>query len=267
MVYHANATGYHKQAKGDTSYNHKLEGGNRDRVGRELYSMEDYFAGRGGYVAVAIDATPAMARQFPYGTKIKIQFSDETRAALAKRYGVPVERIDSIEFRLVDTGSAFTNRGTGRLDICSGYSNRTDSAVTGRIQWEVIGGPDASGLRQFSGGTQGGGSRLTVSGDSKRTVFSMDTLITFGRFLFQQSDPKPEDPKPAAKAKESDPQNLETTKLRVSGTDVPRIDAVRKDNGREKAPKSTSAGVPEASHAPKRKTLEDVLLEQAAVKR
>ncbi len=85
-----------------------MEGGYTDRRGNKLNTLQDYLAGKAPFVSVAMDKN----MKIPYGTKLRI-------AELEKKYGRP------IEFRVVDTGGAFTGRGTGRIDICTG--GRRDS--------------------------------------------------------------------------------------------------------------------------------------------
>jgi 3D (Asp-Asp-Asp) domain-containing protein len=94
ISFRARATGYYPDSS-------PLEGGFRDRRGRPLATLQDYLAGRAPYVAVAMDA-----RALPYGTRLVLPAFD-------LRYARPVE------FRVVDTGSAFKGRGLARLDICT----------------------------------------------------------------------------------------------------------------------------------------------------
>lgn len=98
------------QSRGSGYYPHnsRMEGGYVDRRGNRLYTLQDYLAGRAPYVSVAMDKN----LRIPYGTKLRI-------AELEKKYGRP------IEFRVVDTGGAFTNRGFSRIDICT--ASRRDS--------------------------------------------------------------------------------------------------------------------------------------------
>ena len=92
--FNSRGTGYFPDAS-------PMEGGFVDRVGKPLHTLQDYLAGRAGYVSVAMDSTA-----FPYGTKLRIP-------ELEAKYGRP------IEFRVVDTGGAFRGRGTSRIDICT----------------------------------------------------------------------------------------------------------------------------------------------------
>jgi len=86
-----------------TSYfpsNSGVEGGFKDRGGLRLYTLQQYLRGKAPYVSVAMDATI-----LPYGTRISIP-------EMNQMYG------REIEFRVVDTGSAFRGRAMGRIDIC-----------------------------------------------------------------------------------------------------------------------------------------------------
>ncbi len=85
-----------------------MEGGYVDRRGKKLNTLQDYLAGRAPYVSVAMDKN----MKIPYGKKLRIP-------ELEKKYGRP------IEFRVVDTGGAFTGKGTSRIDICT--ASRRDS--------------------------------------------------------------------------------------------------------------------------------------------
>lgn len=77
-----------------------MEGGFKDRMGKPLCTLQDYLKKKADYVSVAMDI-PA----FKYGTKLCIP-------ELEEYYGQP------IEFRVVDTGSAFRGKKRTRLDIC-----------------------------------------------------------------------------------------------------------------------------------------------------
>ena len=93
-----------------------MEGGSKDRLGKELVTLQDYLAGKGGYVSVAMDT-----KSFPYGTELCIP-------EMEKKYG------RQIVFRVVDTGSAFTGQGTSRIDICT--ANQTaaqDGTINGGL--------------------------------------------------------------------------------------------------------------------------------------
>lgn len=77
-----------------------LQGGFVDRKGEPLYTLQQYLAGNAPYVSVAMDVNA-----FPYGTELSIP---EIEAYYKMQ----------IVFRVVDTGGAFKNKGTTRIDIC-----------------------------------------------------------------------------------------------------------------------------------------------------
>jgi 3D (Asp-Asp-Asp) domain-containing protein len=81
-----------------------MEGGPMDRCSRPLGTLEKYLAGKASYVGVAMDTYA-----FPYGTRIRIPEIEKRHNG--GRY---------IDFRVVDTGSAFIGKGKGRMDICVG---------------------------------------------------------------------------------------------------------------------------------------------------
>lgn len=93
-VFRTRATGYYPAAD-------RMEGGHVDRRGKKLRTLQDFVDGRATYVSVAMDS-----RALPYGRAICIP-------ALNESYG------KAIDFRVVDTGGAFKNKGTTRLDICT----------------------------------------------------------------------------------------------------------------------------------------------------
>lgn len=77
-----------------------IEGGDLDRHGNPLHTLQDFLEGNSPYVSAAGDP-----EAFPYGAKVRC-------IELEEQYG----RI--IPIRVVDTGSEFTGKGHGRLDIC-----------------------------------------------------------------------------------------------------------------------------------------------------
>lgn len=92
--YRSRGTGYYPHPS-------RLEGGYVDRRGARLNTLQDFLAGRAPFVSVAMDKSV-----FSYGTKLRIP-------ELERKYG------RQIEFRVVDTGGAFRNKGTSRIDICT----------------------------------------------------------------------------------------------------------------------------------------------------
>jgi peptidoglycan hydrolase-like protein with peptidoglycan-binding domain len=107
--YQARGTGYYPA-------NTRLEGGFLDRKGKPLNTLQDYLAGKAPYVSVAMDS-----KAFPYGTRLRIP-------ELEKKYG------RSIDFRVVDTGGAFRNKGTSRIDICTANEKASlDPTINGKL--------------------------------------------------------------------------------------------------------------------------------------
>ncbi len=100
-TYQSRGTGYYPDAS-------LLEGGFKDRRGKPLQTLQDFLKGQADYVSVAMDKN----LEIPYGTMVTIT---EIEASYKK----------PIEFRVVDTGCAFTGQGYTRIDICT--ADRTAS--------------------------------------------------------------------------------------------------------------------------------------------
>lgn len=99
-----------------------LEGGFVDRRGAKLRTLQQFLAGEATYVSVAMDVNA-----FPYGQKLRIK-------ELEAKYGRP------IEFRVVDTGGAFRNKGRSRIDVC--VKNRAasyDATINGTLHIDILG--------------------------------------------------------------------------------------------------------------------------------
>lgn len=93
-----------------------LEGGFVDRRGTKLHTLQDFLAGNADYVSVAMDT-----HAFTYGQKLRIR-------------EIEVKYNKVIEFRVVDTGGAFTGKGRSRMDIC--VANKTasyDATINGSL--------------------------------------------------------------------------------------------------------------------------------------
>jgi 3D (Asp-Asp-Asp) domain-containing protein len=98
-----------------------LEGGFVDRSGKKLRTLQEFLAGGGEYVSVAMDSSA-----FKYGTRLRIR-------ELEDKYG------RSITFRVVDTGGAFRGKGRSRIDVCT--ANRTaslDPIINGTLHIDVL---------------------------------------------------------------------------------------------------------------------------------
>ncbi|MBN9416131.1 MAG: hypothetical protein J0I12_11875 [Candidatus Eremiobacteraeota bacterium] len=104
-------TGIH-QSKGTGYYpsNSKMEGGFNDRKGNKLATLQDFLEGKSKYVSVAMDKN----QKIPYGKNLNIKELDAKYKDQLKAMGK-----EHIDFRVTDTGGAFTNKGTGRLDIAT----------------------------------------------------------------------------------------------------------------------------------------------------
>lgn len=111
----ATGTGYYPD-------NSAMEGGFVDRKGHKLNTLQDFLAGKADYVSVAMDKN----ENIPYGTKLRIP-------ELEKKYG------RAIEFRVVDTGGAFTGKGNSRIDICTANQKAsTDSTINGPLTLQFV---------------------------------------------------------------------------------------------------------------------------------
>lgn len=98
-----------------------MEGGFVDMRDRPLCTLQDYMEGKVGYVSVAMDRGV-----LPYGCKLCIP-------AFEKAYDC------AIEFRVVDTGSAFTGKGKSRMDICVKDKAESLKALVNSIVFVVVG--------------------------------------------------------------------------------------------------------------------------------
>ena len=92
---------YTAQGSGYYPASSKMEGGFKDRRGKKLHTLQDFLAGSADFVSVAMDSNLAI----DYGAKLHIP-------EIEKKYG------KKIEFRVVDTGGDFKNKGFTRIDIC-----------------------------------------------------------------------------------------------------------------------------------------------------
>ncbi len=110
-------------AKGTGYYpaNSRMEGGFVDKRGKKLRTLQDFLDGKSDYVSIALDKKLYRSGAVRYGDRFRIP-------ELEKKYGRP------IEFRAVDTGGAFTNKGFSRVDICTKNRRHSlDSTVNGRL--------------------------------------------------------------------------------------------------------------------------------------
>ena len=101
ISFEARAMAYYPTPDDHSTPENRLEGGPVDRRGNPLCTLQGFLAGATPYVSVAMDRDNGL----PYGTVLVIP-------ALNSRYA----RL--IPFLVVDTGSAFRDKGLTRLDIC-----------------------------------------------------------------------------------------------------------------------------------------------------
>jgi 3D (Asp-Asp-Asp) domain-containing protein len=112
----AQAYSYPATGTGYTKENNPMEGGPKDMRGTELTTLQDYLSGSASYVSVAMDTGA-----FPYGTELCIP-------EMEQKYG------KQIVFKVVDTGGAFTGKGTTRIDICTASQHdASDGTINGSL--------------------------------------------------------------------------------------------------------------------------------------
>lgn len=110
-------------AKGTGYYpaNSKMEGGFVDKVGKPLRTLQDYLDGKADYVSIALDKNLYKSGKIKYGDTFRIP-------ELEAKYG------RKIVFKAVDTGGAFTNKGFGRVDVCTRSAKHSlDPTVNGKL--------------------------------------------------------------------------------------------------------------------------------------
>lgn len=103
-----------------------VEGGIKDRLGKPLYTLEDYIEGNAPYVSLACDylgGPPGNVKEFrTYGFKVWIpKISADINSFIDASINVPI----MIDFRLVDTGGHFFGdkkvikvAGYEPIDVC-----------------------------------------------------------------------------------------------------------------------------------------------------
>ncbi len=110
----AKGTGYYPDSSA-------MEGGYVDKQGKKLCTLQDFLAGKADYVSIALDKNLYKNGTIKYGDTFRIP-------ELEAKYG------RQIPFKAVDTGGAFTNKGFGRVDICTGSrKDSLDSTVNGNL--------------------------------------------------------------------------------------------------------------------------------------
>lgn len=120
-AYQALATGYYPtRADTHTPAEHALEGGDQDRHGYPLCTLQQFLDGRAPYVSVAMDRAA-----FKYGTALRIP-------ELERKYR------RRITFLVCDTGGAFAGKGTGRIDICCADKRQANSEIGNMLPVTLI---------------------------------------------------------------------------------------------------------------------------------
>lgn len=110
--------------------NSAMEGGFKDRKGKDLQTLQDFLSGKSKYVSVAMDKNAGI----PYGKALHIKELDAKYADQLKKLGK-----EHIDFRVVDTGGAFTNRGTSRIDIATANRRASlDPTVNGPLTLKFL---------------------------------------------------------------------------------------------------------------------------------
>lgn len=123
----------------------RMEGGFKDMKGARLNTLQDFLAGKAPYVSIALDQNMyehvIEARRAQYlktgNPKLKkymtmqpqVRYGDTFRIPeLEQKYG------RQIVFKAVDTGSAFTGKGFGRVDIANKTRTDTyDKTINGKL--------------------------------------------------------------------------------------------------------------------------------------
>lgn len=113
-------SGSHRYSARGTGYypaDDPIEGGFVDVHGHKLQTLQDVLDGGATWVSVAMDRF----LHIPYGTHLCIP-------ELNHKYN----RV--IEFRVVDTGSAFSHKGYSRIDICTrSQHDSLDGTINGHL--------------------------------------------------------------------------------------------------------------------------------------
>jgi peptidoglycan hydrolase-like protein with peptidoglycan-binding domain len=108
-----------KTAKGETSVyypyrkHNSMEGGIKNRFSGSVNTIEKYLKGEAPYVSVAMDKN----LDLPNGTRLRSADIDAIAADYCSRNACV--RTGPIDLRVDDTGSAFTDKGYGRMDIAT----------------------------------------------------------------------------------------------------------------------------------------------------
>lgn len=105
---------YSSRGTGYTPENTPMEGGNKDRYGQPLRTLQSFLAGKAEYVSVAMDMN--------LGTVKRKLCSPELNAT----FGKPLKLL------VVDTGGAFTGAGWKHIDIATDSQKFANSSQINR---------------------------------------------------------------------------------------------------------------------------------------
>jgi hypothetical protein len=133
-----------------TDHEKKVEGGPTDRMGKPLFTLEDYMDGNAPFVSLACDSAggpPGNVKEFrTYGFKVWLpEICANVNSYIDKTVMLPL----IIDFRLVDTGGAFTGstkktRAAGHepIDVCRRARPPKEKSFSGLLTelW-LIGAP------------------------------------------------------------------------------------------------------------------------------
>jgi hypothetical protein len=134
-------TEYYPFQSGLTDRQKKMEGGVTDRMGKPLFTLEDYLEGTAPYVSLACDPAggpPGSAPEFrKYGYKVWLpEISGSANLYTITPVMLPIQ----IDFRLVDTGGAFTGKtkrvrvaGYEPIDVCRRSKPAAENSLSGTL--------------------------------------------------------------------------------------------------------------------------------------
>ena len=140
---------YFPSQAGLTAKQKRMEGGATDRMGKPLFTLEDYLEGKAPFVSLAVDSgggAPGNAAEFrKYGFRVWLPaISGSANSFIDKPIMLPI----MIDFRLVDTGDAFRGKtklvrvaGREPIDVCRRAKPPADKSLSGTLTELVLIGP------------------------------------------------------------------------------------------------------------------------------
>jgi hypothetical protein len=166
-----------------------MEGGFTDRKGAKLRTLQQYLAGQADYVSVAMDANA-----FSYGQRLRIH-------ELNTKYG------KDIPFKVVDTGGAFTGKGTSRIDICTANSKAaSDSTINGQLHIDAVAANDNQPPAPTGTPTPAPLPTTTPTPKPTKPTTTPRPVPTTSTFPTTPSFPPPSDPTPTLPDFPDDPE-------------------------------------------------------------